>query len=141
MKKSVFVMLLISSNLWAQEPQKIVVQVSNVNSTKGVVRCGLFAKSDGFPSDANRAIQRTSAPAAAGKVVCEFSGVQPGKYAVSVVHDENNNDKIDTNFVGIPSEGYGASNNNLPALSPPNFGDSSFDYSSGTKTISVQLKY
>jgi uncharacterized protein (DUF2141 family) len=44
------------------------------------------------------------------RAVCEFPGVAPNTYAVSVFHDENSNGKLDTNFMGIPREGVGASN-------------------------------
>jgi len=42
---------------------------------------------------------------------CEFPGVAAGTYAVSAFHDENSNGKLDRNFMGIPREGVGASNN------------------------------
>jgi len=47
-----------------------------------------------------------------------FPGVAPGRYAVSVFHDENSNGKMDTNFIGIPREGVGASNNAKGHLGP-----------------------
>ena len=43
---------------------------------------------------------------AASSTIC-----RAGNYAVQVMHDENDNNKLDTNFLGIPSEGYGFSNN------------------------------
>jgi uncharacterized protein (DUF2141 family) len=46
-----------------------------------------------------------------GRAVCEFPGVTPGTYAISVFHDENSNGKLDTNLLGIPREGVSASNN------------------------------
>ncbi len=40
-----------------------------------------------------------------------FEGLQPGTYAVRLMHDENDNGKLDRNLVGMPTEGYGFSNN------------------------------
>ena len=43
--------------------------------------------------------------------ICQFNDIPPGTYAIAVFHDENANGKLDKNFLGIPCEGYGASNN------------------------------
>ncbi len=40
---------------------------------------------------------------------CDFEDISPGTYALAVIHDENGNGKLDTNWVGIPTEGYGFS--------------------------------
>ncbi len=49
-----------------------------------------------------------------------------GKYAISIIHDKNSNKKLDTNFLGIPSESYGFSNNPFSKFGPPSFEKASF---------------
>jgi uncharacterized protein (DUF2141 family) len=88
----------------------------------------LFQNAEGFPADASKALR--TQPAAidpqtlSAQVV--FTGIPQGVFAVMVFHDENRNGKLDKNFVGIPKEGYGASNNPAKKMRPPNFDEAKF---------------
>jgi uncharacterized protein (DUF2141 family) len=62
-----------------------------------------------------------------------FEGIEKGEYAVSVYHDENNNGKLDTGFMGIPSEGYGSSNNAKGFMGPPKYADAKFEIKANSK--------
>jgi len=59
--------------------------------------------------------------ASGNDVTVVFENLKPGHYAVSTFHDENDNEKLDTNFFGIPKELYGFSNNAKGSLGPPSF--------------------
>jgi uncharacterized protein (DUF2141 family) len=112
---------------------RITVEVNALRSAKGVVRCSLFASADGFPKDTARALALTVAPSIAnGRALCIFDNVKPGTYAVGFIHDENNNGKLDTNFLGMPTEGYGASNDARGTMGPPKFDAAAFNH--GTQT-------
>jgi len=63
-----------------------------------------------------------------------------GKYAVSILDDENANEDLDM-FLGIPSEGYGFSNNVSPFFSLPNYDELLFDLAGNKKTIYLTLQY
>ena len=120
---------------------RIVVEVNGLRSAKGVVRCSLFASAGGFPTDPSRAAALTVAPSIAnGHAVCTFENVKPGTYAVGFLHDENNNGKMDTNFLGIPTEGYGASNNARGSMGPPNFDAAKFTHQ-GQTTLQLKTEY
>ena len=56
-----------------------------------------------------------------GKCILVIKELKPGKYAFKYFHDENNDEKINTNFMGIPKEGYGFSNNAKGTIGPPSF--------------------
>jgi uncharacterized protein (DUF2141 family) len=74
--------------------------------------------------------------------ICQFNDIPPGVYAVAVFHDENANGKLDKNFLGIPREGYGASNNVRPKMSAPAFKDAAFTVKAGaTTTLSIDMGY
>ena len=75
------------------------------------------------------------------KAVCEFSGIAPGAYAVSVFHDENSNGKLDTKFMGIPREGVGASNNARGHFGPPKFDAAAFHFSGGRADLKIAINY
>ena len=64
-----------------------------------------------------------------------------GVYAVSVFHDENMNQKLDKNFVGVPNEGYGASNNPKKKMGPPNFDEAKFQLSGTEQSVEIKLMY
>jgi uncharacterized protein (DUF2141 family) len=55
------------------------------------------------------------------KCILHIVDLKPGKYAFKYFHDENNDEKLNTNFVGIPKEGYGFSNNAKGKFGPPSF--------------------
>jgi len=70
-----------------------------------------------------------------------FDGLQPGRYAVAIIHDENSNKRLDTNFMGIPKEGYGVSNNIVNMFGPPGFDESSFSLKDGVFTTEIKVNY
>lgn len=55
------------------------------------------------------------------KCIVVLENLKPGKYAFKYFHDENSDEKINTNFMGIPKEGYGFSNNAKGKFGPPSF--------------------
>lgn len=117
----------------------IAVRVPAVRSSSGSLVCRLFSKGDGFPGKATYQTQQ-SVPIVYNAAVCTFSGLAPGSYAVAVFHDENGNGKLDTNFIGIPREGVGVSNNRLRKMGAPRWDDAKFTLS-GDTTLDVNLRY
>jgi uncharacterized protein (DUF2141 family) len=79
-------------------------------------------------------------PATIGKMRFDLD-IEPGLHAVSVQHDENNNGKLDTDFLGIPHEGVGVSNNPQPRRGPPRFAEAAFRLSPQGGEIVVNLVY
>jgi len=63
-----------------------------------------------------------------------------GNYAVAVFRDENNNDKIDYNIFGAPTEQYGFSNDASGFFSAPSFEQASFKLSSSAHKIVINLR-
>ena len=121
----------------------IVVQPSQTlrNST-GFLRCALWDKGDGFPGESDNAVQLAESAISGQTATCTFTGVAKGRYAISILHDENKNGKIDLNLIGIPTEGFGASNDTPPGpTSPPSFTDAAFDYSGSDLKVSLLMRY
>jgi uncharacterized protein (DUF2141 family) len=121
----------------------IEVKVSGVSPGRGSVGCALFSSKVGFPLDTKgRAVAHNKTPAASSSVACTFENVPPGQYAIVVVHDTNGNDQADTNFLGIPTEGVGVSNNALPRLSLPTFDGCQFTVNAGQSSKqAITLRY
>jgi uncharacterized protein (DUF2141 family) len=124
----------------SQSTSTVLLEVSSLKNTRGTLNCRLFTKASDFPDGEGILTVRT--PIAGANTTCTFPNVEPGTYAVAVVHDENSNGKLDKNFVGVPSEGYGVSNNKTYALSSPKWDESIFTIAaSESKTLQVKLRY
>jgi uncharacterized protein (DUF2141 family) len=98
---------------------ELAVTVKGVRSEKGAVMAQLL-KAD--PAQ-GKTVQAAATMQAArnGSLELLFGNLQPGDYAVMLFHDENGNGKMDSNIVGIPTEGYGFSNDAKGSFGPPKF--------------------
>lgn len=101
----------------------INITVTNIKNIKGVVRIGIINKAKDFPYDA---FTGKKVPITGDSVNIKFTGLEPGEYAISVHHDENCNDKLDKNVLGVPLEGYCFSNNVKALVAPPKFKSAKF---------------
>lgn len=73
--------------------------------------------------------------------VVVFEGVVPGRYALSFIHDENDNKKLDTNLIAIPREGFGYSRDAMGRFGPPKFDDAVLGVPAGPVTVVMRAKY
>ena len=112
-----------------------------LRNNNGQVSCCLYSSADGFPKEARKAVAHIVAPIYEQKAVCEFPGIAPGTYAVSMFHDENSNGKLDTNFLGIPREGVGASNDARGHMGPPKFDAAKFQFAGGRLNLKITINY
>jgi len=119
----------------------IAVTVGPLRNQRGSVVCRLYTSSVGFPRTTTGTTTR-SVKVANGSARCVFEKLAPGTYAVMIHHDENDNRKMDTNLLGMPLEGYGASNNRTYALSAPTWDESKVVAEAGkTRTLAISLRY
>ena len=79
------------------------------------------------------------APAVAGSTTVTIPNVPPGRYGVVAYHDRNKNGTADRNFIGMPTEDVGFSNDALKGMSKPKFAVAAFDQPAGSKTITLKL--
>ena len=82
-----------------------------------------------------------SAPAHVGTTVVMIHGLPPGQYAVQTFHDENGNKKVDRNFIGLPREGVGFSNDAPIRMGPPKWADAMFAFNGAEQTIQLKTRY
>jgi uncharacterized protein (DUF2141 family) len=119
----------------------IHVEIGGLHSDKGQMRCALFSSAADFPKQVDKAVMQKTVAIANRHAVCEFPGTPPGTYAVSVFHDENSNGKLDTNFIRIPREGVGASNDAKGHFGPPKFDAAAFRYPGGRLDLKITITY
>jgi uncharacterized protein (DUF2141 family) len=106
----------------------------------GRVLCGLYDSPDGFPTDRSKVIARAIGPVSNEQGVCEFKGLKPGTYAVAAFQDEHGTGKITKNWLGIPTEAYGFSNDAAATISAPSFQAASFEFPGGTYDVTIHAK-
>ena len=123
------------------QPNVIHVEVVGLHSDKGQVLRALYSSRDGFPKQSEKALARVTSGIAQKQAVCEFSGIAPGTYAISVFHDENSNGKLDTKFMGIPREGVAASHNAKGHFGPPKFEAAAFPFTGGRLELKITINY
>lgn len=117
------------------QPMKVVVK--DVSATSGTIRVSVFNTADSFLKEP---VAIVVVRATQGQVTAEFTGLANGTYALSVVHDANNNQVLDSNFMGMPTEGFGFSNDAMGLMGPPNFKKAAFAFS-GQQQIVVTMRY
>jgi uncharacterized protein (DUF2141 family) len=125
-RKVFFVLVVMFFAASVQAQSKVTVNITNVRNDKGVCKVCLFNNAASFNGEGGNAYACLNVPVKAKTSTATFNNVAAGTYAVMVFHDANTNNKMDKNFLGIPSEGYGASLNKLPFAAAPNFNDNKF---------------
>jgi uncharacterized protein (DUF2141 family) len=128
-----------STSLTPVQAADVSVQVSGVAAPLGQIGCTLFSSPEEFPMD-NRGAKQLWVKAALSGVTCRFENVPEGKHAVSIGHDVTGNKKVDTNFVGMPTEQWGVSNNVRPTLRPPKYEEAAFEVRPGATLITLDIK-
>lgn len=120
----------------------IHVKILDIRNSAGNIACALFESPVGFPTEfmhsANNImlikIRDTQAR-------CDFLDIPPGTYALAVIHDENMDGELDTNWLGVPTEGYGFSNDAKASMGAPSFDAASFSYDGRSLDLTITLNY
>jgi uncharacterized protein (DUF2141 family) len=120
----------------------IRVVVQGLRNDQGRVGCSLFKGPDGFPRDKDKQFRGMWTKKHNHVAVCDFPGVPAGTYAATVLDDTNMNGKMDFNFIGFPTKGYGFSNDAKATLSAPSFDAASFKYTGeGSLPVIINIVY
>lgn len=119
----------------------IDVRVQGVRSDRGNIMFVLYGDNpDDFLVKGKKIFKQHFA-AKRGTVAFCVIVPKTGAYAASVYHDENGNKKLDRNWIGIPAEGAGFSNNPALLLGPPSHAQAAFQVSNGRTRVEIQLNY
>ncbi len=126
--------------------------INGVRSDRGELLIGLYdtpagflgaisrASKSGLMADSGRLVG-ASIRAQSGTQSTVFTQLPPGRYAVIVIHDENDDGRLDTNAMGVPTEGYGFSNDARGFLSAPSFEAAALEVSDSDVSTTVDLIY
>ncbi len=129
---------------WGCQAASLTITAGNLRSDQGQVLLCIFSaeSSDraGFPDCAKgRPVRSANVVIGVCKAVITFDGLKDGVYAAAIIHDENGNGQLDTNLIGIPTEGVGVSTNPF-LLGKPHFDEGQFSIKGDTATT-INAKY
>jgi uncharacterized protein (DUF2141 family) len=104
---------------------KLVVNISGMQNSNGKVNFALYNSSSSF-NDPTQTYREIFSNAQINSMTVTIDSLPPGDYAFGIFHDENQNNEIDKNWMGIPSEGFAFSNNAMGSFGPPSYTQAKF---------------
>lgn len=132
---AVLIVSVVCSQLKAQDAYNITVTVKGIDSNEGQIFLALYDNESDF---LDKSFKGTKSKINNNQCVVTFENIPSGVYAVSIFHDANDNGKMDTNFMGIPKEDYGCSNDASGFMGPPKWSDAKFQLKDNT-SITIKL--
>jgi uncharacterized protein (DUF2141 family) len=135
MKKTILISMITFCNFMFSQNVNLTVDVSGFKNNNGKVLIGVYNSEANF---LKKIFIGKSVSIENKKAQVVFENVPAGTYAVSVYHDINDNNKLDSNFLGIPKEPYASSNDAKGFMGPPKYSDAKFELKTN-KIISIKL--
>jgi uncharacterized protein (DUF2141 family) len=128
----IFVLSINPFNLFGQFT--LTVTITGLENSKGQILLELKNDKEEKISGHTQTIENN-------KCIIYISNLKPGKYSFRYFHDENKNEELDTNWLGIPKEGFGFSNNAKGTFGPPSFKKTIFNLNGDTSQICTPTYY
>ena len=119
----------------------LVIHITGFRNTKGLLGAELFTSSNGWPEDVDKSFRHDHFPIEGDHSTARFDHIPPGKYGIVVLHDENENRKLDRNAFMIPKEGFGFANNPRVFLSAPPIEKATIPVTCPVTTTDIHLIY
>ena len=124
------------------EGASVTVTITNLRNSKGVVRACMTAQEKTFPKCRGVAgAHAARVDAQEGTVTLTFDDVKPGRYAIALLHDENENGKADRALGMMPKEGFGFSRDAPVRMGPPKFEDAVMELGAEDTALSIKMRY
>ncbi len=133
-----FILFLCLTPLLAQD-LKVSLEVSNIPLKDGSLFIAWYSNVEDFEKGKMTYSQKISIKTQSQSRIT-LDNIKAGEYAIKMFFDENGNGKIDTNFLGIPKEAYGFSNNVYPATRAATYTESKITISETNQTIKIKMK-
>jgi uncharacterized protein (DUF2141 family) len=116
--------------------------IDNIRSTRGVIRLGIYTSEAQYPDNPKITLTFPKDSLNQGQLKVFIPVKDNGSYAIAVLDDEINNNKMDYRLGLFPREGFGFSNNpKIRGLKEPSFSEKSFLFTGGIKTITINMVY
>jgi len=115
------------------------VRMDGFENTDGEAGVAVWNAPEGFPEDIEHAVATIYVSIQDGAAVTQFDQLAPGRYAITVYHDKNDNRQFDKNWLGMPKEDWGVSNNVRPRLRAPRFDEAVRDLAAGEQLVEIRV--
>lgn len=137
LKTIAIVVFILAQATYAQSTLEVEVLLSEPEAG-GTLRVALCPNESAFGTDKGCTLH--TAKASSSTVRLRIADLVPGTYAIKIFHDVNDNGKLDTNWMGIPSEPYGFSNDAMGTFGPPSFALARFTVGANQTVIRIRMK-
>ncbi len=121
--------------------RSLTVEVTGFRNAKGHAYAALFRAPEGFPQETTQAAFLIQRPIRNGRAQFDFRDTPCGEYALSALHDENADGKMNVSKILVPLEGFCVSNNIRRIFGPPKFEEARFSLDSKELEISLEMHY
>ncbi|MCS6820631.1 MAG: DUF2141 domain-containing protein [Microscillaceae bacterium] len=119
----------------------LILEITDIRSNMGKILLSVFNTPDGFPAQAEKAHRTLQYKVTGNTAIITIPDLPMGEYAIAILHDEDNNGKMNRNFLGVPKEGYGASNDARNMFSPPDYEKAKFLLNTPQKKMKIKMMY
>lgn len=133
----IFFLLLLNASF--SSAQQLIIRMEDVKKANGDILIAIFPSEKGFPFERHQAIALLRASSDKGNTEV-ITSLPLGRYAVALFQDANRDGKLNTNFLGMPKEGYGVSNNAINVFSAPRYEEAAFVHN-GKTVLSITMHY
>jgi len=119
----------------------VSITISNIRSERGLVRLALYDRPDQFPDEPWKSYTFEKTQLDEGSLQVTLIDIPPGFYAISILDDEDENDRMKYCILRMPKVGYGFSNNVKPGMKCPPFEKCSFRVNQGNTHLRIEMRY
>jgi uncharacterized protein (DUF2141 family) len=137
---SQLIIFLLFSSATFTESGKVLIEVTALRNSTGIVQIMVYNKEKDFLEDAG-VIKTLTGAIKNNKCVIDSGTLPYGQYSFGLLHDENSNKEMDYNWMKMPKEGFGFSNNPKIGMSAPGFNETKVTLNAPEKKIVIQVKY
>jgi uncharacterized protein (DUF2141 family) len=117
---------------------ELTLNITGFENDDGTVKIALSNSKEDYTKK-GKAYRAESAPIQNKSAQWKFEDLPFGTYAIKIFHDVNNNGELDTNFLGIPSENYGFSNNATGSFGPASWEDALFNFDKDSMVVEINM--
>lgn len=119
----------------------LLIHVDGLRRAQGQLLIHIYDGEKGFLVDASKAVRQEVHPVDGTALTLQIDGQARGRYAIAVIHDEDGDGELGTNFLGIPREGVGLSNNPKSRFGPPRFSAAAVDIDGDRVVMDITIRY
>jgi uncharacterized protein (DUF2141 family) len=121
--------------------QSLDIKVEHIRDSAGMIFLAFFKDDISFREEKPFMLKKFSKQSMKNGCLSVSISIEPGHYGIALLDDENGDNKMEYNWLGIPREGFGFSDFYARGLRRPVFSDFDFIMTNSTKNIRIVIRY